>query len=176
PGSLVSAQLAGWSEPGLEEGFNGVQLEVVPIYGIPNKQVTFKYLGPTSHREGPLRLRTGSMRGVGAPDNLFTVESFIDELASAAQTDPVEFRLRHLEDERAVAVLKAATERAGWKPRTAREARGEICRGRGISMYGEGMSTRVASIFDVEVNTRTGKITVPKVVVAIDCGLVINPD
>ena len=96
PGSLVTAQLAGWTKPGLEEGFSGAAGNFEPVYeDLPNKRVVFTYLGPTSHRQGPLRLRVGSMRGVGSPDNIFVAECFMDELAAAAGMDPIEFRLKH---------------------------------------------------------------------------------
>src|SRR5262249_11995958 len=118
PGSLGTAQLAGWDKPGLEEGFSGAAGNFEPVYeDLPNKRVVFTYLGPTSHRQGPLRLRVGSMRGVGSPDNIYVAECFMDELAAAANMDAIEFRLRHLPFERGVAVLKAATERAKWQTR-----------------------------------------------------------
>src|SRR2546430_15271033 len=59
-------------------------------------------------------LRVSALRGLGAYLNVFSIESFMDELAAAARADPVEFRLRHLEDSRAIAVVKAAAERFGW--------------------------------------------------------------
>lgn len=179
PGSLVTAQLAGWTEPGLEEGFNGIALESVPNYGVASKRVVFNYLGPTSHRQGPLRLRVGSMRGVGSPDNVFAVESFVDELAAAAGADPVQFRLKHLTDPRSVAVLRAATERAEWEPRPAHSApaqNGDISTGRGVAIVGAGKGTHVASVFEVDVNRKTGFIRVRRVTVAHDCGLIVNPD
>jgi CO/xanthine dehydrogenase Mo-binding subunit len=113
PGSLVTAQLAGWTKPGLEEGFSGAAGNFEPVYeDLPNRRVVFTYLGPTSHRQGPLRLRVGSMRGVGSPDNIFVAECFMDELAAAAGMDPIEFRLKHAPRARGVAVLKAAAEKA----------------------------------------------------------------
>jgi nicotinate dehydrogenase subunit B len=179
PGSLVTAQLAGWTEPGLEEGFNGITLESVPQYKTVNKKVTFNYLGPSSHRDGSIRMRTGSMRGVGAPDNVFMTEVFIDELALAAGADPVEFRLKHTTDARIIAVIKAAAERAGWETRPAHSAprkNGDIATGRGIALFATGTETRVASVFEVEVNCKSGDIRVKKVTVAHDCGLIINPN
>src|SRR5205085_8033385 len=118
PGSLVTAQLAGWNKPGLEEGFSGAAGNFDPVYtDLPNKRVVFTYLGPTSHRQGPLRIRVGSMRGVGSPDNIFVSECFMDELAHAAGEDAVEFRLKHFPFDRGVAVLKAAAERPKWQTR-----------------------------------------------------------
>jgi nicotinate dehydrogenase subunit B len=190
---LVIAKLAGWSKPGLEEGFNGIALESIPQYGTVNQKVTFNYLGPASHREGSIRMRTGAMRGVGAPDNVFMVECFMDELAAAAGADPLEFRLNHTTDPRSIAVLKAAAERAGWEMRPAHSAprqKGDIATGRGIALClstaavpGRSIAvndpdkeSHVASVFEVEVNCNSGVIRVKKVTVAHDCGLIINPD
>jgi len=178
PGSLVTARLAGWPDTGLEEGYNGSTLEAVPeYYDIHNMNVVIKYLGPASHRDGSIRIRTGSLRGVGAPDNLFAVESFMDELAAAANLDPVEFRRRHLTDERSLAVLNTVAERAGWKPRKAPRSVSDISSGRGVAMFIESNNrTRVASVFDVDVNRKTGAIKVKRVTVAIDVGLAVNPE
>ena len=178
PGSLVTAQLAGWDKPGLEEGFSGAAGNFDPVYrDLPNKRVVFTYLGPASHRQGPLRMRVGSMRGVGSPDNIFVAECFMDELAHAAGSDPIEFRLRHSPRPRGVAVLKAAAERAGWKPRLAGDGAsdGDIAFGRGVAMLGSDSDTNVAGIYEVAVNRRTGVVRVTRVTIAQDCGLVVNP-
>ena len=179
PGSLVTAQLAGWDKPGLEEGFSGAAGNFDPVYqDLPNKRVVFTYLGPASHRQGPLRIRVGSMRGVGSPDNIFVAECFMDELASAAGMDPIEFRLRHAPRPRGTAVLKAAAEKAGWQPRPSGTVRssGDVAVGRGVAMLGSDTDTNVAGIFEVSVNRRTGAIHVRRVTIAQDCGLVVNPD
>jgi len=185
PGSLVTAQLAGWDKPGLEEGFNGAAGNFEPIYGaIENKRVVFTYLGPASHRKGKLPIRVGSMRGVGSPDNIFACECFMDELAVAAGADPVEYRLRHLKSERSIAVLKAAAAKYNWQPRPAHSApsQGDIAIGRGVSALGNdniftgAKDTNVAGIIEVEVNRKTGEVRVKRAVVAQDCGLIVNPD
>jgi nicotinate dehydrogenase subunit B len=101
----------------------------------------------------------------------------MDELAAAANIDPVEFRRRHLTDKRSLAVLAAATERAGWVPRTAPRSVSEISSGRGVAMFIESYNrTRVASVFDVDVNRKSGNIKVKRATVAIDVGLAVNPD
>ncbi|MBV8536736.1 MAG: xanthine dehydrogenase family protein molybdopterin-binding subunit, partial [Alphaproteobacteria bacterium] len=186
PGSLVTAQLAGWTKPGLEEGFSGAAGNFEPVYAIDNQRVVFTYLGPTSHRQGPLRLRVGSMRGVGSPDNVFAAESFMDELAVAAGVDAIEFRLRHLKAERSIAALKAAADKAGWQSRPSPnpDQSSEIARGRGVAILGQDRDdagtirrdTVVAGIFEVEVNRRTGVVRLVRAVIAQDCGLVVNPD
>jgi nicotinate dehydrogenase subunit B len=128
-------------------------------------------------------LRYGNLRSLGAMMSAFASESFVDELAAAAGADPVEFRLRYLSDPRAIAVLKAAAEQAGWQPRpsAAAIARGAgVMTGRGVSVgeYGVGASgvTWVAMIADVEVNPADGRVRATRITVAHDCGLIINPD
>ena len=179
PGSLVTAQLAGWTKPGLEEGFSGAAGNFEPVYeDMPNKRVVFTYLGPASHRQGPLRLRVGSMRGVGSPDNIFVAECFMDELAAAAGMDAIEFRLKHGPRARGVVVLKAAAERAKWQTRPAHSqpGNGDIAYGRGVAMLGSDTDTNVAGIYDVAVNRKTGVVKVERVTIAQDCGLIVNPD
>jgi CO/xanthine dehydrogenase Mo-binding subunit len=178
PGSLVTAQLAGWTKPGLEEGFSGAAGNFEPVYDdLPNRRVVFTYLGPTSHRQGPLRIRVGSMRGVGSPDNIFAAECFMDELAVAAGEDAIAFRMKHRPSPRGAAVLKAAAELAKWqtRPSHAQSERGDIARGRGVALLGTNTDTTVAGIFEVSVNRKTGVVHVERVVVAHDCGLVVNP-
>jgi CO/xanthine dehydrogenase Mo-binding subunit len=178
PGSLVTAQLAGWTKPGLEEGFSGAAGNFEPVYtDIPNRRVVFTYFGPTSHRQGPLRIRVGSMRGVGSPDNIFVAECFMDELAYAAGADAVEFRIKHQPRARGLAVLKAAAERAKWQSRVShsRPTDGEIARGRGVAMLGVDTDTNVAGIYEVAVNRKTGVVHVERVTVAHECGLIVNP-
>ena len=180
PGSLVVAQLAGWEKPGLEEGFTGAAGNFVPVYELPNQRVVFSYLGPDSQRAGPLRIRVGSMRGVGSPDNIFVCESFMDELAAAAGVDAVEYRRRHLTSPRHIAALDAAVKQHGWAPRGA--PAGDIAFGRGVALLGtdniffKTHDTVVAGIIDVAVNIRTGHVRCIRAVIAQDCGLVVNPD
>src|SRR5439155_1607651 len=82
----------------------------IPLYELPNVKVVKHYL-----QEAPLR--TSALRTLGGYANVFALESFMDELAAAAQSDPVEFRLRHMKDPRARAVIEAAAQRAGWTPK-----------------------------------------------------------
>jgi nicotinate dehydrogenase subunit B len=178
PGSLVTAQLAGWTKPGLEEGFSGAAGNFEPVYeDLPNKRVVFTYLGPASHRQGPLRIRVGSMRGVGSPDNIFVAECFMDELAAAAGEDAIAFRLKHSPRARGITVLKAAAEKAKWetRPSHSKPSSGDIAFGRGVAMLGSNTDTNVAGIFEVAVNRKTGNVRVQRVTIAQDSGLVINP-
>jgi nicotinate dehydrogenase subunit B len=97
----------------------------------------------------------------------------MDELAQAAGSDPLAFRLAHLRDPRAHAVLQAAADKAGWtagKKGDAQRGRGlAFCRYKSIGMY-------AAAVVDVEVDRNSGVIKVPRVVMAADLGLVVNPD
>ena len=104
----------------------------------------------------------------------------MDELAAAAGADPVEFRLRHLSDPRARAVLESAAKRAGW---TARPSAQNIAKGSGVKS-GRGVAfvqydrteAYVGAIVDVDVDMANGEVHVKRAVVAHDCGLIINPD
>src|SRR3989449_284231 len=87
----------------------GADRNSIPLYEFPNVKVVKHYIP-----EAPLR--TSALRTLGGYANVFALESFMDELAAAAQSDPVEFRLRHMKDPRARAVIEAAAQRAGWTP------------------------------------------------------------
>jgi CO/xanthine dehydrogenase Mo-binding subunit len=97
----------------------------------------------------------------------------MDELADVAGSDPLAFRLAHLRDPRARAVLQTAADKAGWaagEKRDGKRGRGlAFCRYKSIGMY-------AAVVVDVEVDRTTGVIKVPRVVMAADVGLVVNPD
>ena len=118
--------------------------------------------------QGPLR--SSALRSLGAHGNVFAIESFMDELAELAGADPVEFRLRHLGDERAIAVIKAAAERADWD---SKESGGEGT-GRGIafSRY-KNVGCYFAVVAFVEV---ADKVSLTRVVTAIDAGEVVHRD
>ncbi len=141
-------------------------------YEIDNDRVVIHWLVD-------MPLRVSALRGLGAPQNTFANESFIDELAALAGADPVDFRLRHLRDQRAIDVVRAAASLASWQPRIGAAGRAEnpIARGRGFAyaQY-ENENAYVAMVADVEVDRRTGAIRVRRVFVAHDCGLIVNPD
>jgi CO/xanthine dehydrogenase Mo-binding subunit len=102
----------------------------------------------------------------------------MDEMASSAGTDPIEFRLKHISDPRAKAVLTAAAEKANWDKRPSPKpnaAAAEVVTGRGVGL-GVRNGTYVATIAEVEVNRKTGATHVKRLVCAHDCGLIINPD
>jgi CO/xanthine dehydrogenase Mo-binding subunit len=142
-------------------------------YNFKNNRVMVHWLSSSP-------IRASALRGLGSPQNTFANESFMDELAAAAGADPVEFRLRHLSDQRAKAVLEAVAKRAEW---TRRSATHKTAPGAGIKS-GRGMAfvqydrteAYVAAVAEVDVNPADGEIRVKRVVIAHDCGLIINPD
>jgi nicotinate dehydrogenase subunit B len=131
-------------------------------------------------------VRASWLRGVSGLPNVFARESFMDELAADVQIDPLEFRLRHLAEERGRAVLIAAAERAGWQTRPSPNPHigtGDVVTGRGLA-YSRYIHSKfpgigaawAAWVADVEVNKTTGDVHAKKIVVAHDCGLMVNPD
>jgi nicotinate dehydrogenase subunit B len=134
----------------------------------------------------PPIVRASWLRGVSALPNTFAHESYIDELATEAGVDPIEYRLRYLKDPRALDLVNAVAERADWTPRPLWKepaAEGDIVRGRGFAYalyvhskfpgYGAAWSAWIA---DVAVNKATGDVSVTRVVAGQDSGLMINPD
>ena len=137
----------------------------IPYYRLPNARVTH-------HFQPKAVLRTSAMRGLGAYCNVFAIESFMDELARAAKVDPVAFRLRHLEDPRAIDVVKLAAAKFGWDgyKKTARRGRGfAFARYKNLASY-------CALAVEVEVARETGLVRVTRVSSAVDCGEIVNPD
>jgi CO/xanthine dehydrogenase Mo-binding subunit len=144
-------------------------------YDFGAKRLAWEVIAPLLDRYSPLR--TGHMRDPLGPEVHFGSEQFIDELAVAAGEDPVAFRLKYITAPRDVAVVKAAAEKAGWKPRPAaakRKRTAKVLQGRGIA-YAQRNETVVAVVAEIEVYPADGRIWARKVVVAHDCGLIINP-
>ena len=147
---------------------DGIDIDAVDgavqlLYDIPAIQVEH-----VRHEE-PV-LNTGFWRGVGVTHNNFVIESFIDELAAASRQDPVAFRRALLgKSPRAMAVLDLATKEAGWgKPLP----RGH---GRGVALLYSGWGTYLAQVAEVEI-TGSGDVRVHRIVSAVDCGTIVNPD
>ena len=137
----------------------------IPYYRLPNARVTH-------HFQPKAVLRTSAMRGLGAYCNVFAIESFMDELARAAKVDPIAFRLRHLEDPRAIDVVELAAAKFGWDgyKKTARRGRGfAFARYKNLASY-------CALAVEVEVARETGLVRVTRVSSAVDCGEIVNPD
>jgi len=150
----------------------------IPPYAYGNLRVTVYDMPPIA--------RASWLRGVSAMPNTFAHECYIDELAAAAQVDPIEYRLRYLPDERASELVRAVAERAKWQPHTSWGSLG----GEGDLLYGRGFAYAVyvhgkfpgtaaawaAWVADVAVNKKTGEIAITKVTCGQDAGLMINPD
>ncbi len=159
------AILARYLPPAFTNGIDldGVDAAVQLLYDIPAIQVEF-----VRHEE-PV-LNTTFWRGVGPTHNVFVIESFMDELAAAAKADPVEYRRALLSKApRARAVLDLAAKAAGWgQPLPAG-------RGRGVALLFSGWGSYLAEVAEVEVS-KAGELRVHRIVCAVDCGTVINPD
>lgn len=124
-------------------------------------------------------LFTGPLRSPSRIQNTFAQESFMDELAALAGSDPVTFRLGHTNDPRLIAVINKAASSAGWQSRPSPNpsAGGSVKTGRGIAAVRyEGSSSWVAAVITVNVDTSSGAVTPTQIVVAHDCGVIINPD
>ena len=169
-GSLLAGSLTGMSAGTPNQ--SGADRNANHTYNFQNNRVVVHWLNSSP-------IRASALRGLGSPQNTFANESFMDELAAAAGADPVEFRLRHLSDPRAKAVLEAAAKQAGWTNRSSPQKTGQGQRtgsGRGIAFVQyDRTEAYVAAIADLDVNHADGQVRVTRVVIAHDCGLVINP-
>jgi CO/xanthine dehydrogenase Mo-binding subunit len=143
----------------------GADRNALPLYDFPSQKVV-------RHLVREMPLRASALRALGAYANVFATESFMDELAGAAGSDPVEFRLRHLKDPRARAVIETVAAKASWKPGLKKD--GKHGRGIGFAKY-KNLACYVACVADVEVDRETGQIRVLRVVAAADAGQIINP-
>jgi CO/xanthine dehydrogenase Mo-binding subunit len=181
PDTVLIAQLANMRKATPNRGSASTPSD---MYVVPNRRMAMHVVGLPLVWETPLR--TGNLRDPNGPQATFASESFIDELAAAAGADPVAFRMKLLTGStnddsgfkraRSIAVLKAAAEAYGWEPRVSPKpiGSGEVLTGRGIA-YAYRSQTVVAEIAEVEVNRRTGRVWVKRLVCAHDCGLVVNP-
>ena len=143
-----------------------------PPYAANHVQVVAHWLKGAPLRPAPLR-------SPGKPANCFAVESFVDELAAAAGLDPVDFRLRRLNDPRGAEVIKRAAAMMRWQPRPSPNAEQDAAsaRGRGFAfVHYKHAETYVAMGMEVAVDRASGSIRVERVVCAHDCGQIINPD
>ena len=157
--------LARWIPPAFKNGLDGdaVDGSAQLLYDIPSIHIEYV------RQETPV-VRIGWWRGVGVTHNAFVVETFVDELAAISKQDPVAFRRSLLgKSRRARAVLDLAATKAGWgTPLPAGH-------GRGVALLYSGWNTYLAQVAEVEV-TGSGEIRVRRIVCAVDCGSIINPD
>lgn len=158
-----SSILARWAPPAFVNGIDGDAVEATAETPYDEPAVLVDYV-----RHEPEGVNTSWWRGVGPTHNLFVVESFVDEMAAAARKDPVEFRRAMLQkNPRALAVLNLAAEKSDWgTPLPAG-------RGRGIEVQ-LAFGTYLSCIVEAEV--KGGEILLHRAIVAVDCGMVINPD
>jgi CO/xanthine dehydrogenase Mo-binding subunit len=148
----------------LPEG--GGDRNAIPIYQFPNAHVVHHFIPD-------MPVRISALRSLGAYHNVFSIESFMDELASAAGADPVEFRLKHLEDPRGRDVIEKAAQGFGWqKGQQAPRDRGF---GFAFARY-KNLAAYCAVASEVEVSPETGRPRLVRAVAAVDAGQVVNPD
>ncbi len=147
----------------------GGDRNAIPYYVLPNARVVH-------HFQPQAILRTSAVRSLGAYCNVFAIESFMDELAASGRIDPLAFRLRHLDDPRAIEVVKTAAARFGWDAwRRPDPRRGRRGRGFAFARY-KNLAAYCALALEVEVAVDTGWVRVVRAVAAVDCGEVVNPD
>jgi CO/xanthine dehydrogenase Mo-binding subunit len=167
---LLAAAAAGLdTDAGMSAGLTSLNAD--PPYAVPHIRTTIRWLAATP-------LRPSNLRAPGKVGNVFAVESFFDELAAAAQADPLEYRLRRLPDLRGREVLTQTAKMMAWTSRGTRPDRsGPILRGRGLAyVHYKQTENYVGMGMDVEVERATGTIRVTRVVCAHDCGMIVNPD
>jgi nicotinate dehydrogenase subunit B len=143
----------------------GGDRNAIPLYALPNMHVMNNF-SPT------MPLHTSAMRSLGAHMNVFSIESFMDELSAAAGADPVAFRLKHMQDPRARDVIRLAAEKFGW-PRAPRKANHGV--GFAFGKY-KNLMAYVAIAVEVSVVRETGQVILERAEVAVDSGQIVNPD
>jgi nicotinate dehydrogenase subunit B len=148
----------------LPEG--GGDRNAIPIYKFPNAQVVHHFIPD-------MPVRISAMRALGAYHNVFSIESFMDELAGLAGADPVEFRLKHLDDQRGRDVIEKAAQGFGW--RKGQQAPRDRGFGFAFARY-KNLAAYCAIASEVEVNRDTGRPRLVRAVAAVDAGQVVNPD
>ncbi len=159
-----SSVIARWLPPGFKDGLDPDTTEgaIDLVYSLPNFHVEYVRVEPPG-------IPTAFWRSVGPSHNVFVTESFIDELAAAAKQDPVAYRRALLDrNPRAKAVLDLAAEKSGWGEPLPKG------RGRGIALQ-FAFGSYLAQVAEVEV-AKDGSVRVHRVVAAMDCGAVVNPN
>ncbi|MGH9495624.1 MAG: xanthine dehydrogenase family protein molybdopterin-binding subunit, partial [Candidatus Sulfotelmatobacter sp.] len=141
--------------------YNSGSAGIRTYYEIPNQRIVF--------HEVHSPLRQGSYRALAATANHFARESHMDELAHAVNMDPLEFRLKNLKNDRLAAVFEASAKQFGW-------AKSKIA-GQGFGMGGgyEKLGN-IATFAEVNVDRKSGRVKIVRVVSAFECGAIVNPD
>ena len=168
---LIAAQLLTRQPAPLSRFTFGAERNAPTNYAFPAQGVTVHYVSNSF-------LHVSSFRTLGGMQNTFANESFMDELAAVAGVDPLEYRLRYLTEPREREVLQAAAEKANWDSHPSpRKDTGSSGEGRGIAFARyENDQAIVACVAEVQVEETSGIVRVKRIVVAHDCGLIINPD
>jgi nicotinate dehydrogenase subunit B len=146
------------------------------IYTFENQKVLAADIPWVQNGDWPLR--TSNLRAPGDLARVFASESMIDDIASYLHMDPVQFRLRYLtSDKRISEVLTATVKKAGWtdRPSPAPASSGAKAAGRGVAAANRA-NTMTAAVAEIEVDKSTGEVTVNKITLTHDCGLIVNPD
>jgi nicotinate dehydrogenase subunit B len=145
----------------------GADRNALPLYSFPNQSIKKHLL-----QSPPLYV--SALRGLGAYLNVFAIETFIEELATAAGEDPLDFRLRYLDDTRAIAVIKSlrAIHTADASPVGENWVAG---RGLGFARF-KNLSAYVGVVCEAQVNRASGEIRIPQIFASVDAGLVVSPD
>jgi isoquinoline 1-oxidoreductase len=159
-----SGRMTFWDYEVLFAGERGAE----HFYEIPHHRTTVRPRG-WSGGPGTHPFATGAWRAPANNTNTFARESQINAMAAAVGADPIEFRLRHLEDPRMIRVLKAAAKRFAWTPAATPSKRGF-----GVAC-GIDAGTYVAAIAEVAVDARSGEVEVKRVLSAQEMGIVVNP-
>ena len=148
----------------LPEG--GGDRNAIPIYKFPNAHIVHHFI-PS------MPVRISAMRALGAYHNVFSIESFMSELAELAGADPVEFRLKHLDDPRARDVVEKAAKEFGWQK--GQKAPQDHGYGFAFARY-KNLAAYCAIASEVEINRESGRPRLVRAVAAVDSGQVVNPD
>jgi CO/xanthine dehydrogenase Mo-binding subunit len=157
-GIAADGVLTAWEFHNYNSGMSAIETP----YVVPNQHIEF--------HSTQCPLRSGSYRGLAATANFFARESHMDELAGAAQLDPLEFRLKNLSDPRVRAVLEAAAKSFGWPRKKKQEGQGFGIAG-GFEKGGY-----VATCVEVAVDRSSGAVRVVRITTAFECGAIVNPD
>ena len=168
--TLIAADLAGMPKDQSHPG--SIQQQLALPYAFPNVRTV-------AHRLADTPFRPSWIRTPGRMQNTFGNEVFLDEVAQASGADPLAYRIALLKDKRGIEVLERLSRLANWQPRGAspRRQSGDIVTGRGVSYVKyELVRTYVGAVAEVEVNRKSGAVTVRRFYVTHDCGQIINPD
>jgi isoquinoline 1-oxidoreductase len=157
-GIAADGKLTAWEFHNYHSGSSGIETP----YDVANQHIQYHSV--------PLILRCGSYRGLAATANHFARETHMDELAHAANIDPLEFRMKNLSDPRLRAVLEAAAKSFGWPGKKTQSGQGFGIAG------GNEKGGYIATAAEVSVDRTSGQVRVVRVVSAFECGAIVNPN